>query len=222
MKIIVVGTGFVGLPHAAVLSEYGHEVWAYDIDEKRINAYKTGDKEEIERYVNEPGLAEAIAETKDRYLHFTTDITGIVEGTDIFFFCLNTPPMRDGSTDMSYYLNAAHTVAELLAKRQDKKRVVLVNKSTVPVGTARLLQNVMEEHNVENVGVASNPEFLAQGNAIDGRASRIEWWWAPMRRKILCCCAVCIPTLSTMCASVTWKPRRKRPNPSNMWAIPCC
>jgi UDPglucose 6-dehydrogenase len=168
MKIIVVGTGFVGLPHAAVLSEYGHEVWAYDIDEKRINAYKTGEAAQIERYVNEPGLAAAIAENKDRYLFFTTDITELVEGTDIFFFCLNTPPNRDGSTDMSYYLNAAHTVAELLVQRQDKKRVVLVNKSTVPVGTARLLQNVMEQHNVENFGVASNPEFLAQGNAIDG------------------------------------------------------
>ena len=168
MKIIVVGTGFVGLPHAAVLSEYGHEVWAYDIDEKRINAYKTGQAAEIERYVNEPGLAAAIAENKDRYLFFTTDITDLVEGTDIFFFCLNTPPNRDGSTDLSYYLNAAHKVADLLANRQDKKRVVLVNKSTVPVGTARVLQNVMEQHNVENFGVASNPEFLAQGNAIDG------------------------------------------------------
>lgn len=168
MKIIVVGTGFVGLPHAAVLSEYGHEVWAYDIDEKRINAYKTGDRDEIERYVNEPGLAAAIAETMDLYLHFTTDITEIVEGTDIFFFCLNTPPMRDGSTDLSYYLNAAHTVADLLAKRSDKKRVLIVNKSTVPIGTARVLQNVMEEHGVENFGVASNPEFLAQGDAISG------------------------------------------------------
>ena len=168
MKIIVVGTGFVGLPHAAVLSEYGHEVWAYDIDAKRIAAYQTGDAAEIERYVNEPGLAAAIAENMDRYLFFTTDITNLVEGADIFFFCLNTPPNRDGSTDLSYYLNAAHSVAELLAQRQDKKRVVLVNKSTVPVGTARLLQNVMEQHSVENFGVASNPEFLAQGNAIDG------------------------------------------------------
>ncbi|MCZ7669880.1 MAG: 3-hydroxyacyl-CoA dehydrogenase NAD-binding domain-containing protein [Chloroflexi bacterium] len=113
MKIIVVGTGFVGLPHAAVLSEYGHEVWAYDIDENRINAYKTGKREEIERFVNEPGLTAAIEETKDQYLHFTTDITDLAEGTDIFFFCLNTPPMRDGSTDLSYYLNAAHTVAGL-------------------------------------------------------------------------------------------------------------
>lgn len=168
MKIIVVGTGFVGLPHAAVLAEYGHEVHAYDIDTKRIAAYQTGDAETIERYVNEPGLVAAIQETKDRYLFFTSDITDVVEGTDLFFFCLNTPPNRDGSTDLSFYLNAGHTVASLLAKRQDKKRVVLVNKSTVPIGTARVLENVMKEHNVENFGVASNPEFLAQGNAIDG------------------------------------------------------
>lgn len=168
MKIIVVGTGFVGLPHAAVMAEYGHEVYAYDIDQKRIDAYKTGEAEQIERYVNEPGLVSAIQETKDRYLFFTSDISDVADGTDIFFFCLNTPPNRDGSTDLSYYSNAAHTVADLLAKRQDKKRVVLVNKSTVPVGTARLLQNIMNEHHVENFGVASNPEFLAQGNAIDG------------------------------------------------------
>lgn len=168
MKIIVVGTGFVGLPHAAVLAEYGHEVHAYDIDKARIAAYQTGEAEEIERYVNEPGLVSAIQETKDRYLFFTSDITDVADGTDLFFFCLNTPPKRDGSTDLSYYLNAAHTVADLLAQRKDKKRVVLVNKSTVPVGTARLLENVMKEHGVENFGVASNPEFLAQGNAIDG------------------------------------------------------
>ncbi|GAB4270022.1 MAG: UDP-glucose/GDP-mannose dehydrogenase family protein [Candidatus Promineifilaceae bacterium] len=168
MKIIVVGTGFVGLPHAAVLSEYGHEVYAYDIDEERINAYKTGKASEIERYVNEPGLAAIIAETQGQYLNFTTDISELAGDTDIFFFCLNTPPKRDGSTDLSYYLNAAHHVAELLAKRKDPKRVVLVNKSTVPIGTARLLQRVMEEHGVQNFGVASNPEFLAQGNAVDG------------------------------------------------------
>lgn len=168
MKIIIVGTGYVGLPHGAVLAEYGHEVYAYDIDKNRIAAYQTGEAKQIERYVNEPGLAAAIVENLNRYLFFTTDITNLVEGTDVFFFCLNTPPNRDGSTDLSYYLNAAHHVAELLNKRQTKSRVVLVNKSTVPVGTARLLQNVMQEHRVENFGVASNPEFLAQGNAVDG------------------------------------------------------
>ncbi len=168
MKIIVVGTGFVGLTHAAVLSEYGHEVIAYDIDEERINAYQTGSREKIERYVNEPGLVASIAENKDRYLFFTTDVRDHVEGTDVIFLCLNTPPKRDGSSDLSYYLNATHYLAELLVARENKNRVVLVNKSTVPIGTARLLQNIMDEHNVENFGVASNPEFLAQGSAIAG------------------------------------------------------
>ncbi|MCB8945498.1 MAG: UDP-glucose/GDP-mannose dehydrogenase family protein [Ardenticatenaceae bacterium] len=168
MKIVVVGTGFVGLPHAAVLSEYGHEVWAYDIDESKIAAYKSCDPARIERIVNEPGLSAIIAENYNKYLFFTTNIDEIADGTDVFFLCLNTPPKRDGSSDLSYYLNAAHHLAELLANRQDQKRVVLVNKSTVPIGTARLLENIMQEHGVENFGVASNPEFLAQGNAVDG------------------------------------------------------
>lgn len=168
MKIIVVGTGYVGLPHAAVCAESGHAVYAYDIDKARIAAYQSGKRDEIERYVNEPGLAAAIAETLNNYLFFTTDITSVIDGVDVLFMCLNTPPNRDGSTDLSYYTNAAYTVAKLLAARQDKKRVVIVNKSTVPIGTARILQNILEECNAENVGVASNPEFLAQGNAMDG------------------------------------------------------
>ncbi|MFQ5401034.1 MAG: UDP-glucose dehydrogenase family protein [Anaerolineae bacterium] len=168
MKIIVVGTGYVGLPHAAVLSEYGHEVYAYDIDKARIAAYESGDPAQIERYVNEPGLAAAVADTIGRYLFFTTDVSEVIEEAQIIFFCLNTPPKRDGSTDLSFYLNAAHTIARLLAKRKQKNRVVLVNKSTVPVGTVRVLQQVMEEHGVENFGVASNPEFLSQGNAVEG------------------------------------------------------
>jgi len=168
MKIVVIGTGFVGLPHAAVLSEYGHEVYAYDIDAARIAAYRTGEADAIERYVNEPGLADIVAENLDRYLFFTTDISDVVNGTDVFFFCINTPPKRDGSTDMTYYLDAAHHLAGLLAQRQSQRRVVLINKSTVPIGTARLLESVMLEHGVDNFGVASNPEFLAQGNAVEG------------------------------------------------------
>lgn len=168
MKIIVVGTGFVGLPHAAILAEAGHEVYAYDIDPKKIAAYESGDRAQIEYYVNEPGLYEAIQETHGRYLFFTSNISQVIDETDVFFMCINTPPNRDGSTDLSYYLKAAHDVAQLLANRPTKNRVVLVNKSTVPIGTARLLERVLAEHGVENFGVASNPEFLAQGNAIDG------------------------------------------------------
>ncbi len=168
MKIIVVGTGFVGLPHAAILAEAGHEVYAYDIDPKKIDAYQSGDRSQIEYYVNEPGLYEAIQENHGRYLFFTGDISELVEDVDVFFMCINTPPNRDGSTDLSYYLKAAHSIAELLAKREIQNHVVLVNKSTVPVGTARVLERILNEHGVENFGVASNPEFLAQGNAVDG------------------------------------------------------
>lgn len=167
MKIIVVGTGFVGLTHAAVCSEYGHEVHAYDVDEVRIEAYKSGDRERIESYVNEPGLFEVIEENMGQYLHFTSDITNIIDDVDVLFMCLPTPPNRDGSTNLSYYLNAAHHIAKLLATRESTNRVVLVNKSTVPIGSVRLLQQVLDEHEVKNFGVASNPEFLPQGNAVE-------------------------------------------------------
>lgn len=167
MKIIVIGTGYVGLPHAAICAEYGHEVIAYDIDEEKIAAYQTGEREEIERFVNEPGLVSAINESLGRYLFFTTDLSAVIEGVDVIFLCLPTPPKWDGSTDLSYYMNAAHTLAELLAERQNQKRVVVVNKSTVPIGTARLLEQVFQEHGAPNVGVASNPEFLPQGNAVE-------------------------------------------------------
>ncbi len=167
MKIIVAGTGFVGLTHAAVCSEYGHEVYAYDVDTKRIAAYKSAEREQIEHYVNEPGLAEIIAENIDRYLFFTTDVASIIEGTDAIFMCLPTPPKANGSTDLSYYTDATHHLAGLLAKRQDQRRVVMINKSTVPVGTARMLETILKEHNVPNIGIASNPEFLPEGDAVE-------------------------------------------------------
>jgi UDPglucose 6-dehydrogenase len=167
MRIIVVGTGFVGLTHAAVSSEYGHEVHAFDISEERVAAYQSGSRQRIEHYVNEPGLVDIIDENINRYLFFTTDISPVVADADAVFMCLPTPPKRDGSTDLSIYLNAAHHLADLLSRRSTTQRVVLINKSTVPVGTARLLQQIMVEHDVQNFGVASNPEFLPQGNAVE-------------------------------------------------------
>lgn len=168
MKIVIVGTGYVGLPHGAVLSENGHEVYCYDIDQTRIDAYASGKREAIESYVNEPGLAAIIDETLNRYLFFTTDLTSIIEGVDVVFLCPPTPPNRDGSTDLSFYAAAGKTLAQNLSQRKDKKRVVVVNKSTVPIGTARFLERILQENNAGNVGVASNPEFLAQGSAVDG------------------------------------------------------
>lgn len=167
MKIIVVGTGFVGLTHAAVCSEYGHEVYGYDIDEARIAAYNSGERTAIERIVNEPGLAAIIGEHLDRNLFFTTDLDTIIEGTEAIFLCTATPPNRDGSTDLTAYESASHTLAGLLADRKDGRRLVLVNKSTVPVGSARHLEGIMQQHGVQNFGVASNPEFLPEGNAVE-------------------------------------------------------
>lgn len=169
MKVIVVGTGFVGLTHAAVLSESGHEVYAYDIDKQKIADYNSGERAKIERYVNEPGLASLISETHNRYLFFINQdsIEEIVDGTDAIFLCLPTPPNLDGSTNLGYYTDAVSYLGRLLAQRQDQRRVVIVNKSTVPIGTARLLQNILLEQNVPNFGVASNPEFLPEGDAVE-------------------------------------------------------
>jgi len=168
MKIIVAGTGFVGLTHAAVLAETGHHVYAYDIDKTKLAAFSSGDRAQIERYVNEPGLANVIKDTLNRYLFFTDSVDEILEGAEAIFLCLPTPPNLDGSTDLTAYTNAAHHLAEKLAARTDQRRVVLVNKSTVPVGTARYLQHILDEHDVQNFGVASNPEFLPEGNAVEG------------------------------------------------------
>ena len=168
MKIVVIGTGYVGLPHAAVCAEYGHDVYAFDIDQARIDAYKTGERAQIERYVNEPNLATLVAEVINRHLFFTTNLQEVIEGADALFMCLNTPPQRDGSTDLSYFEKAAHMVGEALARRTDQRRVLVINKSTVPIGTVRRMQRILREHGIEDFGVASNPEFLAQGNAVEG------------------------------------------------------
>jgi UDPglucose 6-dehydrogenase len=167
MKMIVVGTGFVGLTHGAVCSEYGHEVYAYDTDKERIAAYQTGECERIEHYINEPGLASIIKENLGRYLFFCDDIASVIEGTDAIFFCVPTPPRPDGSTDLYMYVQAVDSIARLLAQRKDTRRVVLINKSTVPIGTVRQLEHVLREYQVPNVGVASNPEFLPEGDAVE-------------------------------------------------------
>lgn len=167
MKIIVAGTGFVGLTHAAVLSEYGHEVYAYDVDNTKLDAYRSADPARIGHYVSEPGLPAIIAENINRYLFFVNNIEDIVDGTDAIFLCLPTPPRPNGSSDLSFYFKALEQIAPMLAKRQDKRRIVLINKSTVPVGTARQLEAKLQEHGVPNFGIASNPEFLPEGDAVE-------------------------------------------------------
>ena len=114
MKIVVCGTGYVGLVHAAVCSEYGHQVYAYDNDPEKLDAFASGQSDRIETYVNEPGLAHIIRETLDRYLFFSSDLASIIEGTDAVFMCLPTPPNLDGSTNLTFYDTAADQLAQLL------------------------------------------------------------------------------------------------------------
>ncbi len=175
MKALIVGVGFVGLGHAAVSAEFGHTVFAYDIDEIRIQEYNTGEKHRIEKYVNEPELASIVQENLNTKLFFITDISNIIEEVDIIFMCVNTPPNKDGSTNLTFYDSATKTLASLLAKRKSSKRVVIANKSTVPIGTAQRLERILSKPQVKNVGAVSNPEFLAQGKAIEGsrRPSRV-------------------------------------------------
>jgi len=166
MKIIVAGTGYVGLVHAAVCSEFGHEVYAYDNDLDKVKAFSSGKAEQIIRYVNEPGLTDIIRKVHGRHLFFSADLDAVIEGTDVIFLSLPTPPNLDGSTNLTFYDAAIEHIGEKLAAREDKRRVVIVNKSTVPIGTARHLKKVMDGHGVKNYGVASNPEFLAEGTAV--------------------------------------------------------
>ena len=111
-------------------------------------------------------MANIIRETLDRYLFFSSDLESIIEGTDAVFMCLPTPPNLDGSTNLTFYDAAAQQLAQILARRKDQRRVVVVNKSTVPIGTARHLEEILQSHKVENFGISSNPEFLAEGTAV--------------------------------------------------------
>lgn len=175
LRIVVIGTGFVGLTHAAICAEMGHRVLAYDIDPDRIAAYASGDAAAIERHVNEPGLAACIAAHLGRNLRFTAAPTVLAAalgaarntpGARLVFLCVPTPPQPDGATDRGPYLAAIHQVADVLALRAPAPRMLVVNKSTVPIGTARLLQRILSMRGVRDVGVASNPEFLPQGDAL--------------------------------------------------------
>ncbi len=160
MHIAVIGTGYVGLVTGACFAEFGVEVTCVDVDENKINRLNQG---EIPIY--EPGLDKIVEKNvKAKRLHFTTDIKSAVEQALVVFLAVGTPPKEDGSPDMSYYQQAAKDIAEAMNGYK-----VLVTKSTVPVGTGKWLRSFVKENlKVQtNFGVASNPEFLREGAAIE-------------------------------------------------------
>lgn len=162
MNIAIVGTGYVGLVSGACFSEMGINVTCVDIDENKVRKLLDGVMP-----IYEPGLDELVdRNVKAGRLHFTTDLTTCLDSVEVIFSAVGTPPDEDGSADLKYVLEVARTVG-----RHIKKHVVLVTKSTVPVGTAKKVRAaVQEELDIRGVkikfDVASNPEFLKEGAAI--------------------------------------------------------
>ena len=162
MNIAIVGTGYVGLVTGTCFAEMGVNVTCVDIDERKIQKLKEGIMP-----IYEPGLEDLVTRNvKAERLHFTTDLTTCLNDVEIVFSAVGTPPDEDGSADLRYVLDVARTVG-----RNIQKHVVLVTKSTVPVGTAKKVRATIQEEldkrgvNVE-FDVASNPEFLKEGAAI--------------------------------------------------------
>ncbi len=160
MHIAVIGTGYVGLVSGACFAEFGVDVTCVDVDAAKVNDLKNG---RIPIY--EPGLDKIVTKNAAAgRLKFTTDITEAVAPAEVVFLAVGTPPQADGTPDMSYYRQAAKDVAAALNGYK-----VLVTKSTVPVGTGRWLRDFVSQNVADGIefGVASNPEFLREGAAIE-------------------------------------------------------
>jgi UDPglucose 6-dehydrogenase len=167
MKISIIGTGYVGLVTGACLAEIGNDVLCLDLDARKIDILNNGGVP-----IHEPGLLEILKRTRAAgRIRFSTDIKESVEHGEIQFIAVGTPPDEDGSADLQYVLEAARNIG-----RYANGFKVIVDKSTVPVGTAQHVRNVVEQElkarGIEPTGkngfsVLSNPEFLKEGAAVD-------------------------------------------------------
>src|SRR3954464_1262120 len=158
MKITVVGTGYVGLVTGTCLAETGNHVCCVDIDERKVNKLRSG---QITIY--EPGLEKLFERNlKEERLTFTTDLSQGLEEAEIVFLALPTPPGEDGSADLRYVLGVADHIGKLL-----KDYKIIIDKSTVPVGTAEKVHAAIAKNYSGEFDVVSNPEFLREGVAVE-------------------------------------------------------
>lgn len=174
MRILYIGAGFVGACSAAVAASGGHQTLVFDIDKKRVEKLSSGDRDIIESCLFEEGLGDLLARNNER-IRFTTnyaDVTEFVESGEVIFMCLPTPEVGEsGQSDLTYYESALKQLAPALAGRNGGRQsqyIVIVNKSTVPIGTAASTTAFLKQNGVKNFGVASNPEFLVEGKAVQG------------------------------------------------------
>jgi UDPglucose 6-dehydrogenase len=163
MNVTVFGVGYVGLVQAVVLADVGHNVCCVDVDEKKIEGLKNG-----EIPIFEPGLADLVAGNYEKKrLDFTTDALRGIEHAELQFIAVGTPPDEDGSADLQYVLAVAGKIADHMAEGK-----IVINKSTVPVGTADKVRahmtSILKKRKLDvPLYVASNPEFLKEGSAVD-------------------------------------------------------
>ncbi|PYR46028.1 MAG: UDP-glucose 6-dehydrogenase [Acidobacteria bacterium] len=158
MKIAVVGTGYVGLVVGACLAETGNDVVCADKDVAKIAMLEAGGMP-----IYEPGLEELVRRSHaEERLKFTTDLPAAVRASEIVFIAVGTPQGEDGAADLQHVLNVARDIGQAI-----DKYTVVVDKSTVPVGTAKRVQATIAKETSQPFSVVSNPEFLKQGAAID-------------------------------------------------------
>ncbi|VWD44939.1 UDP-glucose dehydrogenase family protein [Burkholderia contaminans] len=167
MKITIIGTGYVGLVTGACLAEIGHDVFCLDVDQRKIDILNNGGMP-----IHEPGLLDIIARNRAAgRLRFSTDIEASVAHGEIQFIAVGTPPDEDGSADLQYVLEAARNIGRHMTGFK-----VIVDKSTVPVGTAQRVRGVVDEalaarglagSVAHRFSVVSNPEFLKEGAAVE-------------------------------------------------------
>ncbi len=159
MQLAIIGTGYVGLVTGTCFAETGNKVTCIDIDEKKINNLKQGSSP-----IYEPGLDILLERNiKEKRLHFTTSLADGIKDAKVIFLALPTPPGKDGSADLQYVLDVAKSLSTIITKY-----TVIVNKSTVPVGTAEKVHAVLAQHlDTELFDVVSNPEFLREGVAVE-------------------------------------------------------
>jgi UDPglucose 6-dehydrogenase len=163
MKVTVIGTGYVGLVSGACLADLGNEVLCLDLDQARIDVLNTGGIP-----IHEPGLESVVRRNAEAgRLHFTTDVEAAVRHGQFQFIAVGTPPDEDGSADLRYVLAAARNVGRYMSEYR-----LVADKSTVPVGTADLVRETIQEELVKRgvqipFSVVSNPEFLKEGAAVE-------------------------------------------------------
>jgi len=154
VRVAVFGAGYVGLVTGTCFAELGHDVVVRDVVESKIEALRAGHVP-----IHEPGLEDLLERNGER-LSFTTDVAEAVDGAEVVYIAVGTPPTHSGDADLS----AVWTVVDELP--QVDRRIVVAMKSTVPVGTGRAVRHRLDDRGLENVGYASNPEFTAEGTAV--------------------------------------------------------